>query len=379
MIREVQYLRAVAVLMVMHAHASFLREAFGFSHYFDAMGAAGVDIFFVISGYVVSASLFRVLKLSKDNGFIANLEINIPHLKAFFIKRVFRLLPVAFLLIAVNVLRLSLLHDASSSSVTEEIMGLLSHLTMQSDVDTILFTQCENVLRTMNHYWSLAVEERFYLVIPLIMILCGCARRFMVLAVCVILGLGLFKAVYPLDEITMYTSGFLRLDSFMFGILVYLLGEHTNVMKLVFSREYSRVWTNILSIVLLIIIARMPINYVSGEDKQSFLGHPYYYIVVYTLSAILIAMAAQDKGYALHIPALHKALYWIGDRSYNIYVFQFICIGASLRVAKILHIPDNHYWQITGIFLTILLLTSELIYRLWEKPWRDYGRRIARN
>jgi peptidoglycan/LPS O-acetylase OafA/YrhL len=378
MLREIQYLRAVSILMVLYLHASFLNTALGFSPYFSCMGNVGVEIFFVISGYVVSASFFKTLIVDKDIGFTANVENNIRALKTFFIKRFFRLFPVVLLLIATNITCKLLFPASMNTTITEQIMGLFSHITMQTDMDVIIFT-LHDTSRNLNHLWSLAVEERFYLLIPFIYLFCGTVRRFMVLAVLIIVGLSILKALYPFPTITAHANGFLHLDSFMFGILVYLLGAHTNIMRLIFSQRHSSAAMTALSILILVILARLPVAKASETVTISYLGTAYYYLSVYALSSILVALAAQDKGYVLNIPGLRRILFWIGEKSYSIYVFQLFYIAAAVRIAAYLHIAETQVVLISLIFAAITAIGSEVIYRLWEFPLRNLGRRIAAN
>ena len=340
------------------------------------MGNAGVEIFFVISGYVVSASFFRTLAVDKSIGFIANLENNIGALKAFFIKRIFRLFPVVVLLVTANIICKLLFPAAMNTTVTEQIMGLFSHITMQTDMDVIIFT-LHNTSRNLNHLWSLAVEERFYLFVPFIYLFCASIRRFMALAVTIIIGLSILKSLYPFPAITAHSNGFLHFDSFMFGILIYLLGAHTNVMRLIFRKKHSPVAMTALSILILVIIARLPVAKVNATDAVTYIGSTYYYLCVYAFSSVLVALAAQDKGYVLNIPGLRRALSWIGDKSYSIYVFQLFYIAATAKVAAYLHIADTQPVLTTLLFAAITTIGSEVIYRFWESPLRNYGRMVA--
>jgi peptidoglycan/LPS O-acetylase OafA/YrhL len=378
MLREIQYLRAASILMVLYVHASFLSSALGFSPYFASMGNVGVEIFFVISGYVVSASFFKTLAVDKDIGFIANLENNVRALKAFFIRRIFRLFPVVLLLIAANIACKLVFPASMNTTITEQIMGLFSHITMQSDMDVIIFT-LHDTSRNLNHLWSLAVEERFYLFIPFIYLLCASVRRFMTLAVMVIIGLSVLKALYPFPAITAHANGFLHLDSFMFGTLIYLLEAHTNVMRLIFRKRHSPVAMTALSGLILVILARLPVAQVNGAASLTYIGSTYYYLSVYALSSILVALAVQDKGYVLNIPGLRPVLSWIGEKSYSIYVFQLFYIAATNRIAVYLHLADTQVVLMSLIFIAITAIGSEVFYRLWEFPLRNIGRKVAAN
>lgn len=383
MIKEIQYLRAIAVIYVLAAHSGFVGPLIGWHPYFNNMAQAGVDIFFVISGFVVSGSLFRNLELGRNLKFLEALEANVSNLKAFFVKRIFRLFPVVLLVVVADVVCANLTGWPNIATI-EEVMTLLSHISLQNDFDSFVMTQTGQI-RFLGHFWSLAVEERFYLITPFVIIACITWRRFMMVAFATIVGLSVLKSLYPFPEYVMYLSGFLRLDSFMFGIIVYLLHTHTNILRYVFDETRNRLLMNLLSLLLLLIIARLPISQVvfTPDGKwtiRAFVGSAYYYVCIYTLSSILIAMAAQQKGYVLAIPGLQNILFWIGEKSYSIYVFQFFYLGLTKQIVDAM--PEKLQVRGDNVVMTIVLIVvagvgSEVVYRYWERPLRLYGRKIA--
>jgi peptidoglycan/LPS O-acetylase OafA/YrhL len=90
-------------------------------------------------------------------------------------------------------------------------------------------------------------------------------------------------------------------------------------------------------------------------------------------------MAALDKGYVLNIPCLRNILLWVGNRSYSIYVFQFFYISITIFIAQHIGMPLEHKVRLTAIYVAVLVVCSELIYHLWEKPLRNKGRKIAKS
>ena len=151
--RDIQALRAVAVLMVVLFHLWPNRLSGGF---------AGVDVFFVISGFLISGSLFGELE---DHGRI--------RLAAFWARRIRRLLPAALLVIGLTVLvsilvvpvftRQGFFGEAFASTFYFENWELAANAT----------NYFVGASSPFQHYWSLAVEEQFYLVWPLLLSLVG--------------------------------------------------------------------------------------------------------------------------------------------------------------------------------------------------------------
>jgi peptidoglycan/LPS O-acetylase OafA/YrhL len=145
---DIQALRALAVLMVVIFHLWPNRLTGGF---------AGVDVFFVISGFLISGSLFSEIA---DRGHI--------RLAAFWAKRIRRLLPAAFLVILATTIialvavpsftRQSFFGEAIASTFYFENWQLAASATNYFAGEPSPF----------QHFWSLAVEEQFYLVWPLL-------------------------------------------------------------------------------------------------------------------------------------------------------------------------------------------------------------------
>ncbi len=151
---DIQGLRALAVLMVVAAHAGapFLPGGF-----------VGVDVFFVISGYLISALLFRE---AATHGRVS--------LMSFWSRRARRILPAATLVTVVTVVAsLAVLSAIDARQVVVDgawAAAFLANLHFaRQDVD---YFALESAASPLQHYWSLAVEEQFYLVWPLLIALC---------------------------------------------------------------------------------------------------------------------------------------------------------------------------------------------------------------
>ncbi|MFF1632886.1 acyltransferase family protein [Leifsonia sp. NPDC058248] len=148
---EIQALRAVAVLSVVLFHVWPLRFPGGY---------VGVDVFFVISGYLITGHLLRETER----------EGRVP-LASFWARRVRRLLPAAMLVLVVSAvmvfaivplaLRRQFLTEILSSAVYVENWTLAGN--------AVDYFAASNVPSLSQHYWSLSVEEQFYLIWPLLL------------------------------------------------------------------------------------------------------------------------------------------------------------------------------------------------------------------
>ena len=157
---DVQGLRAIAVLTVIAGHAGVP---------FLPGGFVGVDVFFVISGFLISQLLFR--EVDRDGK---------VSLGDFYARRARRILPAATLVTLVTLIASVLLISAIDAIevVKDALWATFFAANVRfSSVGTDYFAQ-DQIASPLQHYWSLAVEEQFYLAWPLILL--GCvwlARR----------------------------------------------------------------------------------------------------------------------------------------------------------------------------------------------------------
>ncbi|MCS3801780.1 acyltransferase family protein [Niastella sp. OAS944] len=139
--RTLDGLRAISILFVLVAHFSRSEHQPAVTYIFGG-GTLGVHIFFVLSGFLITALL---LKEKITTGYIS--------LRDFYIRRFFRIIPVAFLFLLVLF-----------------IMDLFLPLNLKGKDFLRVVTFTENLSLTNNwythHFWSLSVEEQFYLIFP---------------------------------------------------------------------------------------------------------------------------------------------------------------------------------------------------------------------
>lgn len=145
---EVQALRALAVAMVVVGHLWPAQLPGGF---------AGVDVFFVISGYLITSHLLRELDATQR-----------IDLTSFWSRRIRRLLPAALLvLVASFVLTLTVMPSSAWRENLGQILASTFYVENWVLVGTATdYFAAENAATLVQHYWSLSVEEQFYLVWP---------------------------------------------------------------------------------------------------------------------------------------------------------------------------------------------------------------------
>ena len=149
---DIDGLRAIAVLMVLVFHFDLLP--------FGRAGFIGVDVFFVISGFLITSIVNRQLDAGQFS------------LKNFYLSRIRRLAPALFVtLILVMITGLICLFPSDLLSLTNEIFAAQSYVANIYYWRTVNYFGLSVSSAFLLHTWSLAVEEQFYLIYPLCLLL----------------------------------------------------------------------------------------------------------------------------------------------------------------------------------------------------------------
>src|SRR5207302_1035375 len=165
-IADIEVLRAVAITMVLIAHSTILgwySRILGDAGQILSLGA-GVDLFFAISGFVIVRSLLPVGRFS---------EFAVP----FWIKRAFRILPAAWLWLAIGLLATAFFNSSGvfgtlDANARDAVAAFLQvqNIHYGNCIDTTQAT-CAPGGIPFGLYWSLSLEEQFYLVLPFVFFL----------------------------------------------------------------------------------------------------------------------------------------------------------------------------------------------------------------
>ncbi len=281
-------------------------------------GQHGVLIFFVLSGYLITSNL---LKGPID-------------LKRFYIRRFFRLMPAAWTFLA-TLLLIDLAFGA--------------RLTHWGDIVACVFFFRNFYPQTLGnvdgHFWSLSIEEQFYLVWPAVLLFAG-FRRSRWVAAAGILGCGVYRWIfwerYSTGTISWYTQ--FHVDALLAGCLMALLLDDPR------NREWITRWSRRLAIpallVLLYCIAR-----VSGLSLM--LESP-------AVAFLIVGSVLYSQSVPVRLLSL-RPLAFLGLISYSVYLWQELFMGFDSIIACCLILP--------------VALGS---YLLIERPLTRFGHKITR-
>jgi peptidoglycan/LPS O-acetylase OafA/YrhL len=349
---EIDCLRAIAVLLTVFAHSRLLflwNPDWLTTIHRNALFGNGVDIFFVISAFVITRSLRG--KFTDGNLFS-------EQYKHFVVRRFWRLAPAALFFCAFY-LAYSLI------SRSGEVGSFL--LNLKNTVAVITLTaNLRDQSNLMAVYWTLASEWQFYLIFPALLLAANKNLKLARLGLLAFIGLLLIFA-----GSTKFVQ--LRFDCMLYGVLLAFIFDsqayRTYEPKFLENRAIA-VGVTLFSIFLVMFI---PIALID-IPRSILMG------IVSINCTFLVWIASYDKNYFLG-GYLKTILTYIGSRSYSIYLAH----GPALYMTH-----DLWYWahnktaaDITGgytlrytlTFILLVLIISELSFRYLERPFAESLRR----
>jgi len=350
-------LRALAVLLVVLYHL--------FPAWLLRSGYVGVDVFFVISGFLITTLLLR--ERARDGR---------VHLRRFWARRARRLLPALAAVVSVSASLAWIVGGDVLVDMGQQVLGAATfsyNWISMADGGSYFSAADPEIFRNL---WSLAVEEQFYLlwplVLPLFLLLPGRRRRALAA-----LALATASAVWALTRLAGgadVTRVYFGTDTHAFGLL---LGV---ALAFVFHGALARrrsvagvgpVWGAVvggLAVAGLVVTAA-----VGGQETVTFPGSS---IAASLLAAVAVAVAAWPGswfGRALDVAPLR----WVGERSYAIYLWHWplvVLVTFELTGAG----PDIEVPVLAGLaVLGATLALSAVSYRWLEQPVRRHGFRGA--
>jgi peptidoglycan/LPS O-acetylase OafA/YrhL len=344
-IEEIEFLRAVAIVMVLLVHGPFvvgwhMPQAIKLWGYISL--GTGVDLFFAISGFVITRSLLR--------------SSPVP----FWIRRAFRIFPAAWLWIALYLFATTFLNSSGAFGVLAD--NAIDAVAAFLQVLNIHYARC--VIATglicsdggvpLGIYWSLSLEEQFYLVLPLLFIL---PRK---IAVAALVG-ALFYQLQFLGARPELLN-WIRCDGIILGVLLALWSEHPSYQRFrpSFLENSAAQWTVFVCLIAALIT-------VNNFTRLGFGG-------VAIISASLVFLAS--RGYMPKFPFAS----WIGSRSFSLYLCHFGAYAGTKELWSHLSKTQGPVMDVPYIVtaLVLLFLLAELTYRFVEKPFRETGVRLSR-
>jgi peptidoglycan/LPS O-acetylase OafA/YrhL len=347
-------LRALAVLAVFFYHANVTGMPGGF---------LGVDVFFVISGYLITSLLLREFR---GGGAV--------HLGRFWLRRALRLLPAVGVLIAVTMIAAAILEPDRIDAFRDDAVASLFYFANWHFIfGHVSYFEQFQAPSPFTHLWSLSVEEQFYLFWPLVfaagMKLFGRGKLLLgVLAGAlgsVILAWILFDP--GSDASRVYYGTDTHAVGLLLGVALALIWSPTELRR----RRTGPLVGPILDVVGILALAYVVLSFVHVHDYDLALWHGGYLwlaLVTTVLIAVLVHPAARLGGLLGQAPVL-----WLGLRSYSFYLWHWPVL-AFTRPGVDVDLPKGVLIPLQLIFVLAL---ADLSYRYVELPFRGRAKRPA--
>jgi len=359
-IADIEVLRAIAVAGVVlhHANGVLFVDGVPFARQFYLWfgGWTGVDLFFVISGFVITRVLLPELRaVSTRREFVSRAG-------AFWIRRAFRLLPLAWVwLLIVLALAVFLNESGAFGSVRSNLAATLAGVLQYANwrfADS--FGRYEYGASFV--YWSLSLEEQFYLVLPLLMYFAR-ARLALVVALVALLQIGVERGIIGMA---------FRTDGLCLGVLVAIASRTSRYAGFRAAVSARAAMAGVLMLLLLAAIAVL--GSPALTDFKQRIG------AIAVLGAVVVALAGTGANpLSVLVPSpLRRAMTWLGARSYAVYLLHVPTFFMVREIAFRLGL-DPAGWPLTVSILTVALiaLQAEASYRWVESPMRGRGRVYA--
>jgi peptidoglycan/LPS O-acetylase OafA/YrhL len=389
-VQPIDGLRALSVLWMIAFHCIFFLGSFvtldryiailwSPAVYIPSAGHFGVDIFFVISGYLIAALLLR------EHGARGTIS-----LKGFYIRRAFRILPAYLVALAAT---WAVLGDrANIQHVWENLLFINNFFPVAQ--------------QTMLWSWSLAIEEQFYLVFPLVLIALWrlrVSRRSALLWFSGLLAAGfalnfLLLRAYHIDLLPVphrslgeesfyryfdgeYDKTYCRFGGILCGVIVAFLAENPELLRrLAANRIAARVRLGFCFAVLAFMTFHTwyipPGQHYPAVLAQVFLAS-YRYIFAMIVGYLILHMLASEKP-GLLARALGMRIWKpVANLSYGAYLLHPLVIVA-IYMSWPVHTLG--FGEMSLRIMSVYALTfaaSYAMYRWFENPLRQVGRNLA--
>lgn len=370
-IGDIEVLRAIAVLFTVAQHVGLLLfwthwEAGPAGRYFALWG--GVDLFFCISGYVIFRSL-RDQCWVAGSGWRGFCRLALP----FWIRRAWRILPTAWLWIALPLLASAFLNRSGvfgpvGANVSDGLAAVLYVANFHwYQCSAAGGGSCNVVSSLLGPYWSLSLEEQFYILLPMALFLLRKKQFVLFIAAAIASQLFLSRPNWDL----MWA---VRTDGLLLGVAIALWqgGESHAVFEPLFMRRKMVALAVLLVAVFLIAFIPSPMGVVRFSTG-----------LLTLVCGFLVFVASFGRDYIVPAGPVRGLLVALGARSYAIYLVHLPVFVLTREIwFRLAPQGTQFHANYTLRFLltaaVLLALFVELNFRFIEKPLRARGKRIAR-
>jgi len=346
---QLDALRAIAVFFVMIEH--WVPGTYWFKIF--PYGMAGVTLFFVLSGFLIT----RILLRSRIKSESLN-QSKFHSLKQFYIRRTLRIFPIYYITIFILLI-------FNTNNIRQIFTWFLTY------TSNIYFYLIQNWAGSLSHLWTLAVEEQFYIIWPFIMLFVP--KRFLFKTIVIIISTGpVFRTViFLFSNGSPAASDFIHIltpscmDSFGMGaLLAYALIYNLKIIDFLKSK------LSLISIGCIIVIIVLLFT------EENILSVLLFRFCVSVISLFIISKALTGFKGTLRYVFDNKALIYFGKISYGLYLYHKF-IPSLLSIFE-LPVPENMFLKFISYSLMLIAIASVSWY-LIEKPVNGLKKHFSYN
>lgn len=346
---QLDALRAIAVFFVLLEH--WVPGTYWFKIF--PYGMAGVTLFFVLSGFLIS----RILLRSRIKSESLN-QSKLHSLKQFYIRRTLRIFPIYYITIFILLI-------FNINNIRQIFFWFLTY------TSNIYFYLIQNWAGSLSHLWTLAVEEQFYIIWPFIILFIP--KRFLFRTIILIISTGpVFRTVlFLFSNGSPAASDFIHIltpscmDSFGLGaLLAYAITFNFKIIDLMKIRQNK---ICIGSFILIIIFLLTEVNSLSVFLFRTCIS---------VLSLFIILKALTGFKGTLRYILDNKFFIYLGKISYGLYLFHNF-IPSVWNLLK-LSVPENMFLKFISYSLLLIAISSVSWY-LIEKPANGLKKHFSYN
>jgi exopolysaccharide production protein ExoZ len=311
----IQYLRGIAALMVVFHHAINYITAYTWT----GIGATGVDIFFVISGFIMAYTCSREMRAGESRALAC---------ADFLLKRLVRVVPLYWLAMIIS-WRAELLHGVLSLDMAKDFLFIPRYFA----------PNISRIWPKLIPGWTINCEMFFYLIFGLSILLSRHRLQLTLFALCALSIAGIF--IRPSSApAQLYTwSVFLE---FGLGIVLYLV---------------HRRWPLHLPTAIRLVVLGAAVGALAYAGRDNLYEYSSSRFLLYGMPAFFIVWIGLQVRQSSDMPLLKL----LGDASYSIYLFHAtIGIRVAIHVLAMLHMPSSN-WFFAAVVLAILMAISAAI------------------
>ncbi len=312
-------------------------------------GFLGVRLFFVLSGFLIT------LIILKGRNKLSPSYRKRNFWKSFYIRRFLRIFPIYYI-------SLIILFIFNIGNV-QELLGW--HLTYTSN---IFYFFNQGLKGIESHFWTLSIEEQFYIIWPLLLLITPNKYLFKTICSFVVIGLLSRIVLLYLEYDYILTFPLATFDSFgIGGIIAYIFYFKEDKISSFLSWKKNIIWS--INLLLFIIVLLLPLPY----DRTIWIWKVLLPLVSSVFFAWFIVKAAIGFNGVLKIILEFRLFVYLGKISYGFYIFH-IFVG-YLLLKNIQYELDNITIYVLYYISTIII--ASLSWFIIEKPINNFKRRFS--